>query len=546
MTSWSSSSCIANDWYVRHARRLLQERAAKPEWKGDAVHEALRKILASNEPTAAAATAGAVGAAGHGRARRPAASRAAGRSKRTRPRLVDPAPLRARHAGGRCAGKFAELAKSDPSPVVRLYLAAALQRLPLAARWAIAEGLLSHADDAADANLPLMDWYGIEPLVPADPKRALALATPRGVPLVRAVHRPPQRRRRGGKRGQGRTWRRWWRRWPGRASRCSSTCCAAHAKACAAANGCRCRPTGPRSTPAWRKAAIRPCARTACSWRLVLRRPAGARRPAKNGVEPVRTGRRATDRPGGAHRTASGQPVARAAGPAGRQERPRGGAARPRLGRRSRGHAPRHPRRLCRAYVRREAAGPRHAGIAQGVRPAAARRDGEESWSSASDVSAFIARQLHTLNDKKISDKLRQVWGEVRDTAPGETATARALPEAADTPVHEPGRPEPRPTPLQQELPAVSQAVRRGRHDRPGPDRLQSLADRLLAGQDRGPQLADRQGLPHVDPGDPGRPGDHRHRGRAHRQARRSSRLPRSESCWRRRTSRKSGSLPCR
>ena len=68
-------------------------------------------------------------------------------------------------------GKFREMAKSDPSPVVRLYLAAALQRLPLPARWGIAEGLLSHAEDAGDANLPLMDWYGIEPLVPADPAR---------------------------------------------------------------------------------------------------------------------------------------------------------------------------------------------------------------------------------------------------------------------------------------------------------------------------------------------------------------------------------------
>ena len=68
-----------------------------------------------------------------------------------------------------------DLAKHDPSPVVRLYLASALQRLPLEQRWAIAEGLLSHAEDAADANLPLMNWYGIEPLVPADPARALRL-----------------------------------------------------------------------------------------------------------------------------------------------------------------------------------------------------------------------------------------------------------------------------------------------------------------------------------------------------------------------------------
>ncbi len=38
-----------NDWYVRHARRLLQERAAKPDWKGEPVHQALREMLASGQ-----------------------------------------------------------------------------------------------------------------------------------------------------------------------------------------------------------------------------------------------------------------------------------------------------------------------------------------------------------------------------------------------------------------------------------------------------------------------------------------------------------------
>ena len=38
--------------------------------------------------------------------------------------------------------KFAELARNDSSPVVRLYLASALQRLPAEQRWDILEGLL--------------------------------------------------------------------------------------------------------------------------------------------------------------------------------------------------------------------------------------------------------------------------------------------------------------------------------------------------------------------------------------------------------------------
>ncbi|MDE0829778.1 MAG: PmoA family protein [Vicinamibacterales bacterium] len=73
-------------------------------------------------------------------------------------------------------GTFAELAVSDPSPVVRLYLAAAMQRLEPAARWPIATGLVSHAEDATDHNIPKMVWFGIEPAVAQDPQRALQIA----------------------------------------------------------------------------------------------------------------------------------------------------------------------------------------------------------------------------------------------------------------------------------------------------------------------------------------------------------------------------------
>ncbi len=73
------------------------------------------------------------------------------------------------------AKRLAESAQSDKAASVRLALASALQRLPLGQRWAIAEALAGHAEDATDDNLPLMIWYGIEPLVPADPDRAAQL-----------------------------------------------------------------------------------------------------------------------------------------------------------------------------------------------------------------------------------------------------------------------------------------------------------------------------------------------------------------------------------
>ena len=162
----------ANDWYVRHARRLLQERAAKTRLERDG---------------------GACRAAGNARRRTRTSPAGCGRSGRCtspaawmppvckpcstiRPSTSAAWAIQLLCESGRPVGltrgaRFAELAKSDPSPVVRLYLAAALQRLPAGRRWAIARGLAGHAEDAADANLPLMIWYGIEPLVPADPGR---------------------------------------------------------------------------------------------------------------------------------------------------------------------------------------------------------------------------------------------------------------------------------------------------------------------------------------------------------------------------------------
>lgn len=82
--------------------------------------------------------------------------------------------------------ELVKLASSDKSPLVRLGIASALQRLPNNLRWSIAEGLLTHAEDADDQNLPLMYWYGIEPLVAADPTRALELANKSQIPKVSA------------------------------------------------------------------------------------------------------------------------------------------------------------------------------------------------------------------------------------------------------------------------------------------------------------------------------------------------------------------------
>jgi hypothetical protein len=81
--------------------------------------------------------------------------------------------------------EMAKLAQNDPSPVVRLYLASAAGRIAPADRWDILRGLLSHEEDAADHNLPCLYWYATEPLVDADKVKALRLAAEGKVPFVR-------------------------------------------------------------------------------------------------------------------------------------------------------------------------------------------------------------------------------------------------------------------------------------------------------------------------------------------------------------------------
>ena len=81
--------------------------------------------------------------------------------------------------------EFARMAREDKSPVVRLYLASALQRLPVAQRGEILEGLLAHAEDATDQNLPLMYWYAAEPVAGQGVATAAKLLAKTKIPQVR-------------------------------------------------------------------------------------------------------------------------------------------------------------------------------------------------------------------------------------------------------------------------------------------------------------------------------------------------------------------------
>lgn len=65
--------------------------------------------------------------------------------------------------------QFLKMASSDPSGLVRLKLASTLQRLPTQFRLPLASALMSRAEDANDHNLPLLVWYGLIPVAEDDP-----------------------------------------------------------------------------------------------------------------------------------------------------------------------------------------------------------------------------------------------------------------------------------------------------------------------------------------------------------------------------------------
>ncbi len=73
--------------------------------------------------------------------------------------------------GSKPLAKLASLARDERSPIVRMSLTSALQKIPVVDRWPIAESLAAHADDASDPYLPLMLWYAVEPMVASDPGR---------------------------------------------------------------------------------------------------------------------------------------------------------------------------------------------------------------------------------------------------------------------------------------------------------------------------------------------------------------------------------------
>lgn len=172
----------ANEWFVRHARRLLQERAHAGRTLS-AVHAALRRQF-----TGAATT--------------PLRLRAlwtlhvTGGADATFLRTLLAAPdEHLRHWAVRLltddrpnaaiAESLATHARTERSWLVQTALASALGRFDPATRAPLAHALARGCTADTAANLVRLIWYGLEPCVTADPRAAARLAVETGSPKLR-------------------------------------------------------------------------------------------------------------------------------------------------------------------------------------------------------------------------------------------------------------------------------------------------------------------------------------------------------------------------
>jgi len=192
----------ANEWFVRKARRVLAERSTRGEPLQEA--KAGLKSLFERDPDPARkiralcslfVIGGADASLLRGLLRHEHESVRAWAirfltdtlpidtifSFRGGPDVELPADLRT---------EFAALAREDPSGLVRLVLASTLQRLPVGQRVPLAQALVSRSEDEADHNIPPLVWTALIPVAEADPDALVRLAVDcRLVSVLRLIAR---------------------------------------------------------------------------------------------------------------------------------------------------------------------------------------------------------------------------------------------------------------------------------------------------------------------------------------------------------------------
>ncbi|MEX2118679.1 MAG: PVC-type heme-binding CxxCH protein [Pirellulales bacterium] len=172
-----------NDWFVSHARRILAERAAAGPIDPQARAGLLRMLDEHPDVSRRLRALWALHVTG---SLQPALLNRQLDSEAEHLRAwAVRLELEDHLAPPQVLNRLADMARHDPSAVVRLSLASGLQRLPPADRWEIAAALALRGEDAEDANLPLMLWYAVEPLVALDIERSVRLAADAALPQLR-------------------------------------------------------------------------------------------------------------------------------------------------------------------------------------------------------------------------------------------------------------------------------------------------------------------------------------------------------------------------
>jgi hypothetical protein len=174
----------ANDWHVRQARRLLQERAVVGRADIAQAQKILRGIYSKSSSI-------------------PHRLRAMWAMNVTGS-LDEGWLLKQTHADNEhirvwaikllndsgtpsatALKRFVQMGKTDVAGLVQLHLASTLQLLPHVKRWELAAALVSHDKYANDPVLPLMVWYGINPAVTENRTEAVKLIPECKLPKVR-------------------------------------------------------------------------------------------------------------------------------------------------------------------------------------------------------------------------------------------------------------------------------------------------------------------------------------------------------------------------
>lgn len=168
-----------NDWHVRTARRLLQERAASRKIDAPAV-ALLKQQMPDLRSLWALHVIGEVDSV--------LAKAAQDDNDITRAWAIQLATEQ--HSAPRLSSEvLLQLARNDPSPTVRLTLASALPNLKTESAWDIASALAMHGEDSADRFLPKMIWFGLAGVIHSNWPRALKLAEETKLPeLADSIH----------------------------------------------------------------------------------------------------------------------------------------------------------------------------------------------------------------------------------------------------------------------------------------------------------------------------------------------------------------------